>query len=716
MICPKCKTKYPSGHKFCPTCEDENGMPIRLVDEQQTSGGFNINLGDANAISGGVNLSDSHNVHNEDKSVHNISNVSNITNVAAQKTDMELLQEKKNLYLNECKRAYEDNVLEQSEIIALEEYRIKIGLDKVTADSILDSVRIMTERNARKTSLNPIAKTKLKILTDNLQKNEVKALMDQIDGIEALVNKYENDELSRKYFLVLAALKPEKCISLKENTRVDSYWKSFWSYLAYIKVDKTTEAENVLVSLDRFADYPEDNMTVLAVAGALMNGNKAEAKEYLDTVTGDYTPALQRFVDSIYLLLDPDMAKDMEANANTCAFYLVNFFNQTGPKERARNEVGESTAEEDTRIKTEYESKGEQVTHRNVVAEDEKKYKEEEKARNQITYIVMIKNVSNQVLATMTLWSVLKWRSADTPEKLKSLPCEAYRSSNESDAKEIFRKLSNGSMTLDIERVNGFGESVRKLYVLTISKINCSLQSVVSACNVLKLPSSTTTTQDIVDKLPIEALKTEDEYEALSIYNKLVNSGLTINIKMINGFGDTIVDNVPLYNVILKSIKPNKVNDMWMFTLPSYGIKKMKKVLPVVVSTVLSQESGQRIVNRLIEKGAEEVIIQPIEYKTEDTAIKREQIRATENPQSNSVYYNLELTKVTGSKVNVIKAITKSCGLKYQEAKEIVFAATSTIGNAIPTILKERLLEDEAIALKEVIEDSGAIVTLISIE
>jgi hypothetical protein len=78
-----------------------------------------INLGDANAISGGLNVNASKNIHNEDRSIHNITNttttVNNITQVAVQKTEMELLQERKTLYMNECKRAYEDNILEQDE-------------------------------------------------------------------------------------------------------------------------------------------------------------------------------------------------------------------------------------------------------------------------------------------------------------------------------------------------------------------------------------------------------------------------------------------------------------------------------------------------------------------------------------------------------------------------------------------------------------------------
>ena len=375
MYCPNCKQEFDG--KFCPECG------TKLI-EKPADSGASLNLGDANAISGGLHVADSHNVHNEDRSVHNISNttstVNNITQVAAQKSEMELLQEKKAIYLTECKRAYEDNVLAQSEVIVLEESRIKLGLDKATADAILESVRVMSERNARKSDLNPIARTKLKILTDNLRKNEVKALMDQIDSLEPLVRKYEHDELARKFFLVLAALKSEKCIELKENSKIDSYWKSFWSYLAYIKSGRITDAENVLISLDRFTNYPEDNMSVLAVAGALMTGNKAEAKEYLDAVTGEFTPALQRFVDSIYLLLEPDVAKEMGADANTCAFYLVNFFGQKDPKAKAEEERLRKEAEAQAKAEAELKKK-EEAARKKAEAEQKKKEAAEKKRK-----------------------------------------------------------------------------------------------------------------------------------------------------------------------------------------------------------------------------------------------------------------------------------------------------------------------------------------------
>ena len=325
MYCPNCKQEYDG--RFCPECG------TKLIEKPAVPGGVNLQLGDANAISGGLHVSDSHDVSNIDNSVHNITNttstVNNITQVSAQKTEMELLQERKTLYLNACKRAYEDNVLEQAEKIELDRYRIEIGLDEATADRILDQVRQLVMRNAQKTELTGLAKIKLKQLTEALKKNEVQAIMRQIDSIEALAGKFTNDELQYKYYLVLAALKHEKCIEKYENSKVDNYWKSFWSYFAYLKANKNDKASEIVFSLaDKYPNYPEDNATLLAAAGSFIKNGKEEAKDYLAVVEGSYTPALQRFAETVYFLLDPDTAKEMGATEQSCAFYLINFFRQ----------------------------------------------------------------------------------------------------------------------------------------------------------------------------------------------------------------------------------------------------------------------------------------------------------------------------------------------------------------------------------------------------
>jgi len=313
-------------------------------------------------------VSDSHNVSNIDNSVHNITNttstVNNITQVAAQKTEMELLQERKTLYLNACKRAYEDNVLEQSEKLELDRYRMEIGLDEATADRILDQVRQLVMRNAQKTELTGLAKIKLKQLTEALKKNEVQAIMRQIDSFEALAGKFTNDELQYKYYLVLAALKHEKCIEKYENSKVDNYWKSFWSYFAYLKANKNDKASEIVFSLaDKYPNYPEDNATLLAAAGAFIKNGKEEAKDYLAVVEGSYTPALQRFAETVYFLLDPDTAKEMGATEQSCAFYLVNFFKQgVGEKKDAQSQP-KTTGDSKNTAKSSTEQTAKQATN-----------------------------------------------------------------------------------------------------------------------------------------------------------------------------------------------------------------------------------------------------------------------------------------------------------------------------------------------------------------
>lgn len=366
--CPKCNIERDGG--FCPDC----GTP--LIEKPVANDIPGINLGDGNAISGGLNVNASKSIHNEDRSVHNIQNttstVNNIQNVAAQKTEMELLQERKTLYLNACKRAYEDNVLEQDEKFELDRYRMELGLDETSANKILEQVHMLVVRHAQKSELTGIAKIKLNQLTDALKKNEIAALMRQIDSIEVLAGKFSNDELHRKYYLVLAALKEDKCIEKYTSSMVDNYWQSFWTCLAYQKKGQTARAEEILFSLtDKFPNHPEDNMSLLAVACAYMRKDMAEASELLQAVSGDYTPGLQRFAESLYLLMEPETAKEMGATEQGSAFYLVNFFARNLA---AEEEAMRKAAEEEANRQAEEDAK-------RKAAEEEAKRKAEEEAR-----------------------------------------------------------------------------------------------------------------------------------------------------------------------------------------------------------------------------------------------------------------------------------------------------------------------------------------------
>ena len=338
MYCPTCKEHFDG--KFCPECG------TKLTEAPQTPE-LGVNFGNGFAVDGNINVTRTNTTNTYDQRVTNTSNVTNIQE--RQKSDIELLQERKNRYFNACKRAYEDNVLDQDELIQLENYRVELGLSRDDADKLLDKARELVNRNATKSELTGIAKIKLKQLSEALKRNEIQALMQQIDSFEALASKFINEELQYKYFLVLSALKPEKCIEKYETLKVDNYWKAYWSCLAYRKKGNTSKSNEILMNLEVFDTFPEDNTLLLGAACALMDGNAAEATDYLGSVVGEFSPALQRFADSIYYLVAPAMAQELNVKEEKCAFYLVNFFSYKTQAELKAEEEAKRKADEEAK-------------------------------------------------------------------------------------------------------------------------------------------------------------------------------------------------------------------------------------------------------------------------------------------------------------------------------------------------------------------------------
>ena len=66
--------------------------------------------------------------------------------------------------------------------------------------------------------------------------------------------------------------------------------------------------------------------------------------------------------------------------------------------------------------------------------------------------------------------------------------------------------------------------------------------------------------------------------------------------------------------------------------------------------------------------------------------------------------FDVELTDIGASKLNVIKAVREITGLGLKEAKEMVEGA--------PNVIKEQVSKDEAGELKKKLEEAGAKVTL----
>ena len=66
--------------------------------------------------------------------------------------------------------------------------------------------------------------------------------------------------------------------------------------------------------------------------------------------------------------------------------------------------------------------------------------------------------------------------------------------------------------------------------------------------------------------------------------------------------------------------------------------------------------------------------------------------------------FDVVLTDVGATKLQVVKAVKEACGLGLKDAK--------TLGESVPATLKEGLSKDEAENLKKAIEEAGAKVEL----
>ena len=420
MYCPYCNQHVDSGN-FCPECG------TKLVEEPEAR--INLNLGRSNAIKGDINLSDSHNVHNEDKSVHNITNttstVNNVTNVAAQK---------KIQFMEKCKEVFADGILAGQENAALEIERIRLGLDPVIAKQLIEVAR--HSASFRMDALTPRDSMTLKLITNVLRSNDVNTIKHQLPRLEALSRAYAVDEVQYKYYLVLAALFPEKLVEKYEANNSDEYWKTFWVNIAYLKLGNVAKAEMAAMRLPLYKQYSDENGMLLAIISVLNEFGPEPAADYLGAIMGTYSQELRPLHHALALLIDPDKAKEMDVNKKACAFYQEYITTLESPEARAERLAKEKAEAEAAAAR------------------------EREKAAAHVTYTLTLTGITDELKATMSARVFLGWATAQSRENFAKLPMAIKTTDNLDEAKTLYRKLMAGGMTIQTDAINGLNEKV----------------------------------------------------------------------------------------------------------------------------------------------------------------------------------------------------------------------------------------------------------------
>ena len=330
MYCPNCKQEYEG--KFCPECG------TKLI-ESPDSTGVIINLGDANAISGGVHVSNIQNTYIQER----------------EKSEKEIEEEKRIQFMNLCDRLLDDGILEEHELIQLENERCRLGLDKKTTDSLLESAR--KSAITFKKELAPKDSITMKIVNQVIQKNDESQIKAMLPKLEAMVGVYKVDEVLYKYYLLLAALNPDDLIKVYENELSENYWQTYWVFFAYLKAGEVKKAEKSASRLSLYKNYPESNAYLQSAYTSRFEFGSDIANSYLAIIDDEpCSQALYSFYESLLFEIDSEKAAAKNISSQSCAFYIENIIHIENPYKKAESaaEARKAIYDDYIRIKEEY--------------------------------------------------------------------------------------------------------------------------------------------------------------------------------------------------------------------------------------------------------------------------------------------------------------------------------------------------------------------------
>lgn len=134
----------------------------------------------------------------------------------------------------------------------------------------------------------------------------------------------------------LAAIVPDKLIAEYEDFSADSYWQTYWAYLAYTKQCDFQKAEGILFALPRYTQYPKENITILSAVGAMREFGIQSARELVNTISGQYSAQLEEFTVAVFYLAEPDSISSIETDSSVLEFYFQNLLRFEDAEEQSK--------------------------------------------------------------------------------------------------------------------------------------------------------------------------------------------------------------------------------------------------------------------------------------------------------------------------------------------------------------------------------------------
>ena len=309
-ICPDCKIEYSDDHGFCSQCGHK-------LEPKQEAPPSTLHIGDANAISGGISIDQSKTVQHHD--------VYYQTTQERTKTDKEIQQEQQKQYFDAVRRLMQNGVMSGEARIQLNALKSTLFIDERTAMQIEEAVKNEQKAKSSGGELKLLAKLSLdnaiKAVQDNLPNTA-----DHIKKLAPVCRDTTNEQVHYYYYMLLSAFEPQQCVEAYEHRSVDSYWQSFWTSLAYRKLDRETEFVTLLNDLSMWKDRPETNAIVGFCVGQCLScqGDIATCRDdivnYLNTCNTEPSELLNDLFHALLHLTDLD-----QKNNPHFAFYEQQF-------------------------------------------------------------------------------------------------------------------------------------------------------------------------------------------------------------------------------------------------------------------------------------------------------------------------------------------------------------------------------------------------------